>query len=260
MPGRIQSVERAAAVLRLLAAGPRGLGVGEVARALRLPKGTVHGILQALQHVGFVEQDRAGGEYRLGATLLHLGTSYLDGNELRTRALNRADSLASRTRESVRIGAPHEGRVLVVHHVFRPDDSLQVLEVGALLPAHACALGKVLLAFDLRGAPALDELPLPRCTPRTRTTRADLTADLELVRARGWATDVGELVDGEAGVAAPVRDDRGAVVGAVGLCGAVERVCAPDGTPRAALVSAVRDSARAISRTLGFTGFPPDRG
>ena len=58
--------------------------------------------------VGFVEQDVEGGPYQLGAALLHMGSSYLDGNELRTRALNWSDSLASRSGESVRIGTLHE--------------------------------------------------------------------------------------------------------------------------------------------------------
>ena len=77
-----------------------------------------------------------------------MGSSYLDGNELRTRALNWSDSLATRTQEAVRIGILHEEQVLIVHHVFRPDNSLQTLDVGALLPAHATALGKVLLAHQ----------------------------------------------------------------------------------------------------------------
>ena len=92
----------------------------------------MHGILRTLAHVGFVEQDEESGKYQLGAALLHMGSSYLDGNELRTRALNWSDSLAARSGESVRIGTLHEGKVLVVHHVFRPDDSRQALEVGAL--------------------------------------------------------------------------------------------------------------------------------
>jgi DNA-binding IclR family transcriptional regulator len=74
-----------------------------------------------------------------------MGSSYLDGNELRTRALNWSDSLAARTNESVRIGTLHYGQVLIVHHVFRPDDSMQTRR-GALPPAHATALGKVPLA------------------------------------------------------------------------------------------------------------------
>ncbi|WP_424187919.1 IclR family transcriptional regulator [Actinokineospora sp. G85] len=251
MPERIQSVERAATILRLLASGPRRLGVVELAQAMKLPKGTVHGILRTLQHVGFVEQDHSGGKYRLGATLLHLGTSYLDLNELRTRALNWADSLATNSGESVRIGSLHEGRVLVVHHVFRPDDSLQVLEFGALLPPHASALGKVLLAFAVEGDSVLDGVDLAPVTDRTTTTRRALLQQIEKVRAQNWAVEVEELVAGEAGIAAPIHDDRGVVVGAIGISGAIERVCQADRTPRAELIAAVRDAARAVSRNLG---------
>ncbi|MGV9574815.1 helix-turn-helix domain-containing protein, partial [Streptomyces nigra] len=75
MAGPVQSIERAAAILRLLAGGSRRLGLGEVASSLGLAKGTAHGILRTLQHVDFVEQDPATGKYQLGAALLHLGTS-----------------------------------------------------------------------------------------------------------------------------------------------------------------------------------------
>ena len=75
MPGTVQSIERAAAILRMLAGGTGRLGLGEIARSLDLAKGTTHGILRTLQHVGFVEQDRVSGRYQLGAALLHLGTS-----------------------------------------------------------------------------------------------------------------------------------------------------------------------------------------
>lgn len=243
----IQSVERAAAILRLLASGPRQLGVAELARAMGLPKGTLHGILRTLVHVGFVEQDDTTGKYRLGGTLLHLGSSYLDVNELRTRSLNWADALAGRSRESVFIGAMHEDRVLVVHHVFRPDDSMQVLQVGALLPVHATALGKVLLAFDPYGGAVPDALE--SFTERTLTTADDLGKELELVRGRGWAADLEELVDGEVSIAAPIRDARGVAVGAIGVRGAVERL-AEAGEPRKDMVSYVRDASRAITRDL----------
>jgi DNA-binding IclR family transcriptional regulator len=292
----IQSVERAAGILRLLASGPRELGVAELARAMGLPKGTLHGILRTLVHVGFVEQDAATGRYRLGGTLLHLGSSYLDVNVLRTRSLNWADALAGRSRESVWIGTAHEGGVLVVHHVFRPDDSMQVLQVGTLLPAHATALGKVLMAYDPYGdpgaafhapsalEPAAAPAPEPAAgpgtasatapgtpspaalgaaaggepaaegvlaafTPRTLTSADDLAKELELVRGRGWACDVEELVEGEVSIAAPIRDARGVTVGAIGVRGAVERL-AEAGEPNITIVSYVRDAARAITRDL----------
>ncbi|WP_378786802.1 IclR family transcriptional regulator [Nonomuraea fastidiosa] len=242
----IQSVERAAAILRLLASGPRQLGVAELARALGLPKGTLHGILRTLVRVGFVEQDQETGKYRLGATLLHLGSSYLDVNELRARSINWADALAGRSRESAWIGTLHEGHVLVIHHVFRPDNSMQTLQVGTYLPTHASALGKVLLAYD-----PYDEPPGP-LEPYTKNTLADpaaLERELDLVRSRGWAAEMEELTEGEVAIAAPIKDPRGLVVGAIGIRGAVERL-APGGELHMEYVSYVRDAARAITRDL----------
>ncbi|RZS91249.1 IclR family transcriptional regulator [Motilibacter rhizosphaerae] len=249
MPGAVQSVERAAAILRLLAAGQGRLGVAEVASTLGLAKSTAHGLLRTLEQVGFVEQSTTTGKYQLGAALLHLGTSYLDVNELRSRAINWADPLASRSGEAVRIGTPLDGRVLVVHHVFRPDDSLQVLDVGALLPLHATALGKVLLAFSAGGTTLPDALEA--YAARTITSRRALGRVLGEVREHGWALEVEEGTAGEAGVAAPIRGSGGLVVGAIGIRGAVERVCDGSGHPHARLVTLVRDAARNVSRDLG---------
>lgn len=262
MPGRIQSIERAAAILRLLASGARGLSLAEISRSLQLPKGTALGILRTLQHVGFVEQDPESSRYRLGGGMLSLGTRYLDGNELRTRALNWADTLASRSGESVRIGTLHKHQVLVVHHVFRPDSSRQTLDVGTLLPLHATAVGKVLMAFDPLAAPeevaAVETdspVELTAFTRHTVTTMADLEAGLDEIREQGWGWEAEELVDGEVSIAAPIRDRRGVTVGAIGIRGAVERLRDEAGRPDMEQVSYIRDAARAISRDLGVTPY-----
>jgi DNA-binding IclR family transcriptional regulator len=248
--GPIQSIERAAAILRLLSGRNRRLGVAQLAGELGLPKGTVHGILRTLAMVGFVEQDEETGKYQLGAALLHMGSSYLDGNELRTRALNWSDSLAARTNESVRIGTLHEGQVLIVHHVFRPDDSLQTLDVGALLPAHASALGKILLADHPYAAGELVRNGLEAFTPATITEPEALERELERVRKRGWAADIGELVNGQVSCAAPILDRRGVTVGAMGVSGPPDRLLVAR-QPRGDLVAFVREAARAVSRELG---------
>ncbi|ALG15131.1 IclR family transcriptional regulator [Kibdelosporangium phytohabitans] len=251
MPGPIQSIERAAAILRLLARGSGKLGVGEIAESLELAKATAHGILRTLQGVGFVEQDRDTGKYQLGAALLHLGTSYLDVNELRSRAINWADALAARSGEAVRIGSPLDGRVLVVHHVFRPDDSLQTLDVGALLPLHATALGKVLLAYDTALVASLRGSEIVAYTRRTLSSLTAIKRALAGVREGGWAGELGEMTPGEAGIAAPIRGHGGIVVGALGISGAVERLMDSHGSPKATLLGHVRDAARAVSRDLG---------
>jgi DNA-binding IclR family transcriptional regulator len=252
MPGMVQSIERAAAMLRLLAGSSGRLGVVEISRSLDLAKGTAHGILRTLQHVGFVEQDDTG-KYQLGAALLHLGTSFLDVNELRSRSINWADPLAARSGEAVRIGTVLEGKVLVVHHVFRPDDTLQTLDVGALLPLHASALGKVLLAYDTAAARSALSREPERYTRRTVTTPRLLARALAEVREAGWGAEIEELTVGEAGVAAPIRGYGGLVVGAIGITGPVERVCDSRRRPHVRLVGHVRDAARAVSRDLGAT-------
>src|SRR3954464_14877375 len=81
MPGTIQSIERAAAVLRLLGGAGRPLALAEVAAPLDLPRPTVHGILRTLRDVGFVEQDRDTGRYSLGSGLRRLNGGW-DRHEL----------------------------------------------------------------------------------------------------------------------------------------------------------------------------------
>ncbi|CAL9397020.1 Glycerol operon regulatory protein [Streptomyces sp. enrichment culture] len=255
MARNIQSLERAAAMLRLLAGGERRLGLSDIASSLGLAKGTAHGILRTLQAEGFVEQDAASGRYQLGAELLRLGNSYLDVHELRARALVWTDDLARASGESVYVGVLHKSGVLIMHHVFRPDDSRQVLEVGAMQPLHSTALGKVLSAYDPVAHTEAVEAEREAFTPRTVTDPAGFEEVLDLTRARGWAADVEETWEGIASVAAPIHDRRRMPVGAVAVAGAVERVCGDGGEPRAALVASVRDCARAVSRDLGAGRF-----
>ncbi|MFI6105497.1 IclR family transcriptional regulator [Streptomyces sp. NPDC051310] len=255
MPKNIQSLERAAAMLRLLAGGERRLGLSDIASSLELAKGTAHGILRTLQAEGFVEQDPASGRYQLGAELLRLGNSYLDVHELRARALVWTDDLARSSGESVHLGVLHQHGVLVIHHVFRPDDSRQVLEVGAMQPLHSTALGKVLSAYDPVAHSEALEVEREAFTPRTVTSLEDFESVLDMTRARGWAADVEETWDGVASVAAPIHDRRRMPVGAVAITGAVERVCNGGGELRSELVAAVRDCARAVSRDLGAGRF-----
>src|ERR1700739_4136553 len=145
MPGQIRSIERAAAVLALLSGRSRRLGVVELAGELGIPKGTVFGMGKTRRAVGFVEQDADSGKYQLGPALLPMGSTYLDGNELRTRARGAASKLAFLTGESVRVAALHQNQVLILHQVIpgRRGEAHEALEVGNLLPADATALGRV---------------------------------------------------------------------------------------------------------------------
>jgi DNA-binding IclR family transcriptional regulator len=252
--GTIQSVDRAARILKVLASGPRRLGVSEIADRLGLTRPTVHGLLQTLQAHGFVEQDRDSDKYQLGAGLLQLGNSYLDLNELRGRSLVHAERLAARADAAVRVGVMHGASVVIVHHVFRPDSTLQILEVGAELPPHASALGKAMLAFmpDEAIADLLAE-PLPRLTSRTLTPSA-LREELSLIRERGYARERDEAILGESSIASPIFDHSGHAVGAIGVVGDTQRVMPRGGIKN--LAAAVAEAARGVSRELGASRWP----
>ena len=248
MPGTVQSIERAATLLHAIVESGGQMGVTELAGAVGLPKTTTHGLLRTLMSVGFVEQDQRTGRYTLGAGLLGLGSHYLDANELRSRASNWADSLAARSGFAVRLGTPAGLQVVVVHHVFRPDDSPQELEVGSVLPAHATAVGKVLLASRPAIARMLADTRLEALTPRTVVDPATLLTELSTVRARGWAAQQGEYRLGVGGIAAPVHGPGGLVVGALGDSGPVEELVADAARP--ALRAMVVEAAAAVSREL----------
>src|SRR5262245_52979088 len=144
----VQSVSRAIDILRALAGSARGLGVTEVAERIGVAKPTAHALLRTLEADHLVDQDRATGKYRLGPALLEFGNAYLETHELRSRSIVWADSLATRANEAVWVGVLSGDHVLVVHHAFRPEGAVQILDVGAVIPWHACALGKALVAHQ----------------------------------------------------------------------------------------------------------------
>ena len=246
----IQSVERAAAILGALGSGTPRLGVTEIAERVGLAKPTVYGLLRTLEKHDLVVQDPDSGKYSLGPGVLQLGNAYLDGSELRARSLLWAEALAQRANEAVWVATLSGTRVIVLHHVFRPDNTVQILEVGAAIPWHACALGHAIVAQLPATASARvmagDLVPL---TGRTKTTRAALSRALAQVRKNGYAVEDQEATVGDAGVAAPIMNRHGTVAGAIGVVGPVERLLA-SGT-RDELARAVVDAARSVSRDLG---------
>jgi DNA-binding IclR family transcriptional regulator len=251
----IQSVDRAVRILKALASGPGRLGVSELSQRLGLAKGTVHGLLRTLQEHGLVEQHPDSDKYQLGAQLLQLSNRFLDLNELRSRSLAWSELLATRANEAVRVGALHGESMLIVHHVFRPDSSLQILEVGEVLPLHATALGKAVLAYlDDEVRSDLVSGQLPKLTGHTLATPAALRRELAATRERGFAVEREEAILGEAGVAAPIFDRRAEPIGAVGVAGPRERLLGR-GRDRT-VAAAVVEAARGISRDLGAPRWP----
>jgi DNA-binding IclR family transcriptional regulator len=248
----IQAIDRAARVLAALQ-GSRHLGISELGAILELPPSTVHGIVKSLQAHGLVVKEPHGQRYMLGPTLLQLSNVYLDTLDVRARAMRWTGDLAERTGLAVRMGVEFFAEVIVIHHEPRPDGSRQMPETGLTIPAHASALGKVLLAYQPEFRQALlAKGPLRSLTAETVTDPDELDKDLAEVLATGYALEDEEAVLGEYSIAVPVADRDGEAVAAIAV------VMPATGEPvPGTVLTLLREAARNVSRELGSPTWPP---
>ncbi len=187
----IQSIDRAIRVLTALQ-GQRRMSLSEIAARLELAPSTTHGIVRSLVEHGMVVQERGSSRYQLGPAVLRLGNVYLDTLELRSKAIPWAEDLARRTGLAVRIGVLLIDDVVIIHHEPRPDGSRQMPEVGIVIPAHASALGKAMLAFlPDEEKRVLTAESLRSMTGETITAPDALRNQLDEVRVGGLAVEAG---------------------------------------------------------------------
>jgi DNA-binding IclR family transcriptional regulator len=248
----IQSVDRAIRVLTALQ-GTRRMSLSELAARLELAPSTAHGIVRSLVEHGMVVQERGSSRYQLGPAVLRLGNVYLDTLELRSKAIPWAEDLARRTGLAVRTGVLLIDDVVIIHHEPRPDGSRQMPEVGIVIPVHASALGKAMLAFLPEDEKrVLTSGELRSMTGETISSPENLRDQLDQIRASGIAAERDEAVIGESSLASPVFDSYSEAVGAIGVV--VPSGGELDGQNVSDLV---RETARAVSRELGAASWPP---
>lgn len=246
------AVETALSILETLGSAQE-MGVTELARKLGMGKSSVYRLLAALAGKGYVEKNPQTERYRLSYKLFVIGSAAADRYGLRDLAGPVMERLSADTGETVNLGVLERDRVVNIHKVDGPTFLRMHLNVSGGVPAHATALGKVLLA-GLRPED-LDRLlktsRLTRLTPKTLTSRRALQEALRQVADRGLAIDDEECSLGLRCVAAPVRDRRGAVVAAVSISGPTQRL--PSEMLRR-LAAAVMAAGQEISRRLGYSG------
>jgi IclR family acetate operon transcriptional repressor len=203
--GGIQVIARAAQVLRALQHHPDGASLGDLAKAVDLPRSTVQRIVDALDAEGFVIAASARGGVRLGPALLGLAAATRFGIEELARPT--VEALAKETGETVDLSIASHDKMVFVDQVPGIHRLAAVSAVGVSFPMHGCANGKAVLA-------AMDELELRRVrtrlrlvatTPNTRTRWEALAAELERIRKSGVAYDREEHSLGISAVAMAFR-------------------------------------------------------
>lgn len=250
MPGAIQSIERAAAIMDLIEQSDRPLPLRVIAQDLQLSKATVHGIVRTLVDLEYLQQDPDTGSYSPGPRASSPDAVELDGNDLRSISMAWADTLAVSTGCEVLMTLLNGHEADIVHHVFRPDDTPQTLRVGERLPLHATGCGKLVLAYSPRRERILRNLPLERFTSRTSVHRPGLADEIEQVRRSGVAVASGEFEPELADVAVPVHGRSRSSVAAMAVLGPPEALLGRDGAPDPDILAELRHAAAAVIHAL----------
>lgn len=246
---RIQSVRRAAAILRAFGEGAPELGVGELSRRLALHKSTVSRLLSTLELEGLVERVLPGDKYRLGFEFARLAGQVPHFGDVRAVAQPFLRRLAAEAHETVHLAVRDGDEVINVEqisgaHLVRDTDW-----VGRRTPFYCVANGKALLAFCSEAEIGRLTAHLHKFTARTITDKKALRAELERVRRIGYAQARGEIEEGLNTVAAPIFDKSGQVVAAVSVSGPAYRLTP---TRMRAMGAVVKAYAAQISHRLGW--------
>lgn len=214
-PEALESLERQLAVLSAFDADHPTLTLTEVANLTDTTRPTARRILLTLKSLGYVRAD--GRQFSLTPQVLNFGWNYFASLSLEEAVQPILNDLRTEIDESCSVGALDGRDIVYIARAFTRRVTTVRGRVGSRQPAHATAMGHVLLAhLDEEELDAwLDDEPLPEYTERTITDPARLRKELAEVKARGWALVDGELESGLRAIGAPITGQGGKVVAAV---------------------------------------------
>ncbi len=247
----IQAVSHALDLLEQFHDDVDELGVTELSKRLKLHKNNVFRLLATLESRGYIEQNKATENYRLGLKSLELGQTFIKQMGLLRQAKPILEKLTKDTGETSYVAIFKEGHIVYLD-VVETDQTVRVVSrVGSRLPAYCTASGKVHLAA--MSEEELEEvLPeqLEKHTPTTFADRASLLAELKKVAEQGYAIDDEELDQGVRCVAAPIRDYTRRIIGAISISGPAMRL--PLDKIEQEIVPRVVQAGQELSTRLGY--------
>jgi IclR family pca regulon transcriptional regulator len=220
----LQSLERGMAVIQIFSRERPALTLSDVARLTGTTRATARRILLTLEKLGHVRSD--GRLFSLTPRVLTLGWAYLSSLNLWEVAQPLMEELVAETKESCSAATLDLPDIVYVARVPTRRIMTISLGVGSRLPAHATAMGRVLLAElpQQELDSFLETTPLERYTEHTIGSEDALRAELAQVRAQGWAFVDQELEIGLRSIAVPLTGHAGQVVAALNTSAAVPRV------------------------------------
>jgi DNA-binding IclR family transcriptional regulator len=249
---RLSSVATAIRLLKAFSEDEVEIGISALARRLSLAKSTVHRLAVTLVSEGLLEQDRDSSKYQLGIALFRLGALVRRRMNVSNEARPYLYDLRETVNESVHLAILDETEIMYVYNLESTHAIRMRSDIGVRKPAYCTAEGQAILAFAPDDVVArMIAAGLTARTPKTITSPEKFGKELALTRQRGCAIEDEESELGMVSIAAPIRDDSGEVVAAVGIAGPVTRLTKKS---IAAFVPHVIATADQVSTRLGYRG------
>ncbi|KRE49966.1 IclR family transcriptional regulator [Paenibacillus sp. Soil724D2] len=215
---RVPAIERAHLILKEISLHPGELKLIDLSRTLAINKSSMYSLLLTMENLGWIEKE-TGETYRLGRELSRFGHASMQQRDLNESFHKEAALSKLKLGESFQLAKLDGKEVLYTAKEEALTPVRLASEPGMRLPAHATALGKVILA-DLSDEEIdllyrSDQEPFPRLTVHSITSLQGLKQSLEQIRQQGYALDLEEAVLGFSCAAAPIRNAQGQVIAAV---------------------------------------------
>ncbi len=248
----IQAIVNAVDTIDYIAKSNQGVGVRELARALRLTRGTASRVLYSLCFCGLLRRDENQNRYILGLKILELASGHLRSLSIGEVARRHMVDLSLDSGETAFLGILDRDHVTIVDRIDSTQPLRMASELGVREPAHCTALGKIMMADlpDEACRRLLEGQEFEPHTSKTLRSKDEVLACIDEARERGWALDDEEFFEGVRCIAAAIRDHDGRVAAAVAVAGPRFRL---RDDRLEAMAQRVRAAAAAISRDLGYT-------
>lgn len=217
---QVPAADQTLRILSFLARQRGPVPARTISMALGFPRSTVYHLLAALQEHQFVVHLPEDRRWGLGIAAFELAGGYSRQEPLARLGRPVLADLVDRAGENAHLAVMHGRDVLYIVEERAPRRPALVTDVGVRLPAHLTATGRAMLAaLPREQVRALfpDASAFADRTGRGPSRPGDLRDVLREVRARGFATEDGEVSLGMRSVGVVVRDHAGWPAAAIAL-------------------------------------------
>jgi IclR family acetate operon transcriptional repressor len=224
--GGVQSVDRALSIIETLAEDDEGYRLSDLAVRTGLSTSTVHRLLATLEKRRFVQFDRDGSKWHVGAQSFSVGATFARRRNFTAQAMPYLRKLRDQTRETANLAVVDDEAIIVLTRIESREIMRSLTKVGGRVAMVASGVGKAVLATysdeDVNGI--ICRQGMPRLTEKSIVRPSELFRELQIIRRRGYAVDDEEARMGLRCIAAVVYSDCSEPLAAISVSGMTSRI------------------------------------